>query len=100
MTGASSGIGLALSKRLLNDGWKVAMIARSKDKMDTEIKQNDAFAKNAFIIPADLSDATQCQYAYNMASEWSVLFNIFPTSFIFVLIILATHILHTNAQQL
>ena len=71
VTGASSGIGAALSKRLLNDGWKVAMISRSIDKMENLISNHEQ-RNNAIIIGADLSDSTECKNACQKVSEWLI----------------------------
>ena len=51
ITGASSGIGEAASKRLLQDGWNVILISRSTDKMQKIVKGYDKYK----IIPCDLS---------------------------------------------
>lgn len=52
VTGASSGIGAAVSQYLDSEGYRVIMAARSQDKMEDMA----ASMKNApFIIPADLS---------------------------------------------
>ena len=51
ITGASSGIGEAASKRLLQDGWNVILISRSTDKMQDIVKGYDKYK----IIPCDLS---------------------------------------------
>ena len=69
ITGPSSGIGAALSKRLLNDGWKVGMVSRSIDKMENLIL-NDKQRENAKIIGADLSDSNECKYACKQISDW------------------------------
>ena len=73
VTGASTGVGAALSKRLLANGWKVAMIARSQDKMQTIVDSNPNFKQNACVISADLCDSAQCENAYNQASKWYVI---------------------------
>lgn len=52
VTGASSGIGEATAKVLTKLGAKVALAARSKDKLDTLSKQ----LKDSLVIPTDMRD--------------------------------------------
>jgi len=52
VTGASAGIGLATAKLLGNHGGKIALAARSKDKLETISKE----LKDSFVIPTDMSD--------------------------------------------
>ncbi len=51
VTGASSGIGLALSKMLSENGAKVALVSRSQEKLNN-ISKN---LKNSFVVVADMS---------------------------------------------
>ena len=51
VTGASSGIGLATARLLTEDGAKVALVARSKDKLISLQKE----LKNSFAYSADLT---------------------------------------------
>ena len=53
ITGASSGIGEALTARLVKKGWKVAVTARSEDKLKALA---DAHPGKVFVAPADLMD--------------------------------------------
>jgi|GEM_PF-6124778 len=43
VTGASSGIGRTVTERFLGDGWRVGMIARQKDRLDS-IAETPEFA--------------------------------------------------------
>ena len=52
VTGASAGIGLATAKLLGNHGGKIALAARSKDKLEAISKE----LKDSFVIPTDMSD--------------------------------------------
>ena len=54
VTGASAGIGLATAKLLAKQGAKVALAARSQEKLQ-ELSQELA---SSFAIPTDMSDAT------------------------------------------
>ncbi len=51
VTGASSGIGLATAKLLAGKGAKLALVARSKDKLERLAKE----LPNAAVFPADVS---------------------------------------------
>src|SRR5699024_2463364 len=56
VTGASSGIGKAIAKKLAKEGMNVALVARRKDKLlelEREINQNET--GEAFAIPTDVS---------------------------------------------
>ena len=64
ITGASSGIGKETAKQLVNQGYKVALIARSENKLKAlakELGENNAFWVKADVSNyADLSEAFQC----------------------------------------
>lgn len=52
LTGATSGIGLALAERLLADGHRVALSARNVDKLESLA----AGVEHALVVPLDVSD--------------------------------------------
>ncbi|WP_218309958.1 SDR family oxidoreductase [Alteromonas antoniana] len=54
ITGASSGIGEATARRLVSDGHKVALTARSVDKLNALAKELGS--DNALAVPADATD--------------------------------------------
>ena len=54
VTGASSGIGAKLVERLVPQGWRVAVTARSHDKLKA---LEDAHPGQVFAAPADVSDS-------------------------------------------
>ncbi len=56
ITGASSGIGFATSKRLAMAGAKVILVARTKSKLELTQKIIQAAGGQAFIWPCDLND--------------------------------------------
>ena len=53
VTGASSGIGLAVAKHWVQRGGKVALVARTKDKLDEAVKD---LGPNAIAFPLDVLD--------------------------------------------
>ena len=61
ITGASTGIGAATARAAARDGWSVALLARSEDKLQSlvgEIGQSTALA-----IPCDVTDRDAVQQA-------------------------------------
>ncbi|NVK54319.1 MAG: SDR family oxidoreductase [Alteromonadaceae bacterium] len=54
ITGASSGIGKATSERLVEEGYKVALLARSEDKLSGLV--DELGNNNAYAIKVDVSD--------------------------------------------
>jgi short-subunit dehydrogenase len=60
VTGASSGIGEKLVERLVRQGWRVAVTARSEDKLKA---LEDAHPGQVFAAPADISDAAAVKEA-------------------------------------
>src|SRR3954471_20923303 len=54
VTGASSGIGEALARQLAERGYRVALVARSEDKLQALA---DELPGGAEVLPCDLADA-------------------------------------------
>jgi NAD(P)-dependent dehydrogenase (short-subunit alcohol dehydrogenase family) len=64
--GASYGIGAALARRLINDGARVAMSARSRDLLDAIAEGNDALVE-----VVDVTDsATVARAAHTILTAW------------------------------
>ncbi|HEY3194922.1 MAG TPA: SDR family oxidoreductase [Candidatus Dormibacteraeota bacterium] len=61
VTGASSGIGRATAQIMGRHGAKVALVSRTKDKLDTLQAEIEASGGRAFVYPTDLSDLDQCE---------------------------------------
>ena len=59
ITGASSGIGAETARRLVADGHKVALTARSEDKLNALV--NELGSDNALALPADATDFSATQ---------------------------------------
>lgn len=65
VTGASSGIGLAVSKLLAKRGANVALVSRSKEKLETISKS----LPNSFTIPADMTKEVEIRRMVEMAND-------------------------------
>ena len=61
MTGASAGIGLATAKLLSSKGAKLALAARSKDKLEKLAKE----LPNSMAVVADLSKVEDVKHMVN-----------------------------------
>jgi NAD(P)-dependent dehydrogenase (short-subunit alcohol dehydrogenase family) len=71
VTGASSGIGLAIAEALAAQGAKVVVAARSADKLAALVTRIEAAGGTALAVPTDMTDEAQvdalfaaCQSAY------------------------------------
>lgn len=70
VTGASSGIGKAIAKKLAKEGMNVALVARRKDKLlelEREINQNET--GEAFAIPTDVSKRDEVEAMVKKAEK-------------------------------
>ncbi|MFY9487718.1 MAG: SDR family oxidoreductase [Solirubrobacterales bacterium] len=61
ITGASSGIGADTARAAVSDGWRVALAARSKDKLDALVAELGD--ENALAIECDVTEFEQQQAA-------------------------------------
>lgn len=67
ITGASSGIGLALTKRYLDDGWKVLASARNQGELEPLLDNN----QHLIFIPFDITDDSQMDSVRDTLSSYS-----------------------------
>jgi NADP-dependent 3-hydroxy acid dehydrogenase YdfG len=67
VTGASSGIGDATGCRLAEHGASVALVARSKGRLDTLVSEIETAAGTALAVEADITDRGQAARAVQSA---------------------------------
>jgi short-subunit dehydrogenase len=67
ITGASSGIGLALTKRYLEDGWRVLASARKSGELEDLLEAFDSLA----FVPFDMTDDSQIEAVHDTLSSYS-----------------------------
>lgn len=68
ITGASLGIGLAISERFLQSGANVAMNARRTDILDSAVSQlADKYNGKVVAVPGDVATADGCESVYSAA---------------------------------
>lgn len=60
ITGASSGIGEALTKTYLANGHKVIISARKKEVLD-QMRSDSSSPENIFVLPLDLNEAAEME---------------------------------------
>ena len=65
VTGASSGIGRAVAEKFAMEGWKVAVSARRKEKLDEMASSNSNIAS----YPLDVVNKENCQTTFNEITE-------------------------------
>lgn len=71
ITGASSGIGRATADLFLGQGWRVGLIARRADRLESLA----ALHPHAVALPADVTDPKAMRAAFEAFGQIDVLFN-------------------------
>lgn len=61
ITGASTGIGRALAFSFARRGARVALVARSEDRLDAVRREIEPYSADVLVVPADLTDEAQLQ---------------------------------------
>jgi short-subunit dehydrogenase len=74
VTGASAGAGRAIAERFGREGWRVALLARSEERLGHARKAIEAAGGEALVIPTDVSDAKAVFAARDKTLEtWGVI---------------------------
>ena len=60
ITGASSGIGRAFAKELANEGYRLVLVARRKERLEELAQELRENGTESIIITADLSKKEEC----------------------------------------
>src|SRR5579864_4989370 len=66
VTGGSSGIGLAMAKRFVEEGAYVFIVGRRQDALDSAVKQ---IGKNVKGVPADVSNLDDLDRLYKQVAS-------------------------------
>ncbi|MEO7994567.1 MAG: SDR family NAD(P)-dependent oxidoreductase [bacterium] len=69
VTGASRGIGRALALVCAEAGADVALLARTEPDLESLALEIKAFGRRAFILPTDVSDAREVDWAFGMIAD-------------------------------
>ncbi len=64
VTGASSGIGRSVARQLVDQGAKVALLARSRDKLEALAAELRSPGGSVIAVPADVTDETEVNTAF------------------------------------
>jgi len=69
VTGASAGVGRATARRLAEDGFDVALVARGRQGLEGARLDVERLGRRALAIPADVSDEAQLEAAASRTEE-------------------------------
>jgi len=69
ITGATSGLGKAITKILLEKGAKVVAISRSEESLKGLKNELVSFAENLFLIKADVTFKKDCKYIFKTVED-------------------------------
>ncbi|KAN0033300.1 hypothetical protein ACTA71_002724 [Dictyostelium dimigraforme] len=69
VTGTSSGIGLSLVKKLLNNGYKVSALTRKPEELEEQVKQISNTVDNLLIIKTDITNDESVKNAVDKTIE-------------------------------
>ncbi|KAI5635980.1 enoyl-(Acyl carrier protein) reductase domain-containing protein [Phthorimaea operculella] len=61
VTGASSGIGAAIAEKFAEEGAKVTMVGRNKDKLENVAKKLKAKGSQPLVLVGDVTNEHQCR---------------------------------------
>ncbi|HSD24576.1 MAG TPA: SDR family oxidoreductase [Solirubrobacterales bacterium] len=67
VTGASAGVGRATVRRLADDGYDVALVARGREALEATRAEVERLGRRALVIPADVADESAVEEAAERA---------------------------------
>lgn len=71
VTGAGTGVGKAIVKALLAEGFKVALIGRRREPIENAAKELDSSGANTLAIPTDIGDPVAVAAAFDkVKAKW------------------------------
>jgi len=69
VTGAGSGIGRAVSLALLEDGYRVVLAGRRKERLEETAREAGPGAERALVVPTDVTDEAQVKALFARARD-------------------------------
>lgn len=69
ITGASSGIGLELAKRIAKDGYDLVLVARNIEPLTQASEELKQYGTKVMVKPYDLSDINQCHALFDEVKQ-------------------------------
>ena len=71
VTGAGTGVGKAITRVLLTDGFKVALLGRRRDVLEGTATELDPARDRTLVLPTDIADAHSVQAAFDaVLAHW------------------------------
>lgn len=71
VTGAGTGVGKAITRALLADGFKVALFGRRREVLEAAANDLDPAGGRTLVIPTDIADAAAAQAAFDsVIAQW------------------------------
>ena len=69
VTGAGSGIGRAVTRALLRDGYRVVLAGRRAETLQATLRDVEIAAGNALVVPTDVTDAVAVRDLFTQARD-------------------------------
>ena len=74
VTGAGAGAGRAIAARFGREGWRVALLARTRSRLEAAKEEIERAGGQALVLPTDMSDAAAVFAARDrVLSEWGLI---------------------------
>jgi NAD(P)-dependent dehydrogenase (short-subunit alcohol dehydrogenase family) len=69
VTGAGSGIGRAVTRALLRDGYRVVLAGRRAETLEETLRDLEIAARDALVVPTDVTDAAAVRNLFTHAGD-------------------------------